>query len=88
LGPSPKHKCLGENPLGKGAKESLISLASLENFGGERVEERTILATTKMTSANQTTVPKDVRCLLGLRPGDRIVWVLEGREGRIYVEKG
>jgi len=47
-----------------------------------------ILATTKMTSANQTTVPKAVRERLGLRPGDTIVWVLEGREGRIYVEKG
>ena len=51
------------------------------------MEERKILATTKMTSANQTTIPKAVRRLLGLRPGDTIVWVL-GQGGQIYVERG
>ena len=51
------------------------------------MEERRILATTKMTSANQTTIPKAVRERLGLRPGDTIVWVL-GQGERICVERG
>jgi len=50
------------------------------------MSERRILATTKLTSSNQTTVPKPVREKLNLEPGDVIVWVEE--KSHIYVEKG
>jgi AbrB family looped-hinge helix DNA binding protein len=36
----------------------------------------------KMTSKGQITVPKDVRQKLGLRPGDRIRFILEA-DGRV-----
>jgi AbrB family looped-hinge helix DNA binding protein len=36
----------------------------------------------KMTSKGQITVPKDVRLKLGLRPGDRVRFIVEG-DGRV-----
>jgi antitoxin PrlF len=36
----------------------------------------------KMTSKGQITVPKDVRLRLGLKPGDRVRFIVEG-DGRV-----
>ena len=40
-----------------------------------------------LTSKGQLTVPKDVRERLGLRPGDRLVFELEGDSVRLKVER-
>jgi len=37
-----------------------------------------------MTSKGQVTVPKEIRDLLGLKPGDRVAFVIEG-DGRARV---
>jgi len=49
------------------------------------LKKRVILASTKLGRYNRTTVPSDVRKLLGLSEGDDVLWVLE--EGRIVIEK-
>ena len=33
---------------------------------------------TKLTSKNQTTVPEQIRKFLGIGPGDKVEWVIEG----------
>lgn len=38
----------------------------------------------KLTSKGQTTIPKEIRDYLGLRPGDRIVFIRNG--GKVVVE--
>jgi antitoxin PrlF len=38
----------------------------------------------KMTSKGQITVPKDVRQKLGLKPGDRVRFIVEG-DGRVRI---
>ena len=41
------------------------------------------MAKTKVTSKGQVTIPKDVRERLGLRPGDEIEFVEDGRGFRV-----
>ena len=43
------------------------------------------MAITKISKGHQTRVPVEVRKLLGIEVGDRILWVMEGE--RIFVEK-
>lgn len=50
------------------------------------LKKRVVLASTKLGRYNRTTVPNEVRKLLGLSEGDEVLWVLE--EGRIVIEKG
>ena len=33
---------------------------------------------TKLTSKNQTTIPEQIRKFLGIEPGDKVEWVIEG----------
>ena len=33
---------------------------------------------TKLTSKNQTTIPEEIRKFLGIRPGEKVEWVIEG----------
>ena len=37
----------------------------------------------KMTSRGQVTVPKDVRSVLGIKDGDRLLFIVDGDEVRI-----
>lgn len=41
------------------------------------------MMSTKMTSSGQTTVPKDIRDLLGIADGARVYWIVDG--GRVYI---
>lgn len=50
------------------------------------LKRRVVLASTKLGRYNRTTVPSEVRKLLGLSEGDEVLWVLE--EGRIVIERG
>ena len=50
------------------------------------IRKRVVLKVTRLGRYHRTTVPDEVRKLLGLREGDKIVWVLEN--GRILIEKG
>lgn len=38
-----------------------------------------------ITSKGQTTIPKEIRDLLNLRPGDRINFIIEA-DGRVYIQ--
>lgn len=38
----------------------------------------------KLTSKGQTTIPKEIRAYLGLKPGDRIVFI--PKDGKVSVE--
>jgi len=53
-------------------------------------ERRRIVATSKIFQHGKIVVPKEVREVLGLSDGDKLVWIFEG--GRIFVmnaaEKG
>jgi AbrB family looped-hinge helix DNA binding protein len=42
------------------------------------------MATSTLTTKGQTTIPKGVREFLGLRPGDRLDFVIEG--GKVVLE--
>ena len=42
------------------------------------------MSTSTLTSKGQTTVPKDIRDLLELKPGDRIEFLLD-EAGRVYL---
>ncbi|MEM4497600.1 MAG: AbrB/MazE/SpoVT family DNA-binding domain-containing protein [Nitrososphaerota archaeon] len=44
-----------------------------------------ILGLTKISKNMQTRIPKEAAERLGLKEGDRVLWILEG--GRIYVKK-
>ena len=33
---------------------------------------------TKLTSKNQTTIPEGIRKFLGIKPGEKVEWVIEG----------
>lgn len=33
---------------------------------------------TKLTSKNQTTIPEEIRKFLGITPGEKVEWVIEG----------
>lgn len=44
------------------------------------------MARSTITSKFQTTVPKEVREKLGVRPGDRLVWKTEGNVVRLVAE--
>jgi len=33
---------------------------------------------TKLTSKNQTAIPEQVRKFLGIKPGEKVEWVIEG----------
>ena len=39
-----------------------------------------------LNARNQTTVPKEVREKLGLKPGDTLIWDLTGNYARVTVE--
>lgn len=41
------------------------------------------IVTSKVTERSQTTLPPAVRTVLGLRPGERIGYVIEGNEVRL-----
>lgn len=41
------------------------------------------IVTSKLTARSQTTVPKGVRTVLGVRPGDQIGYLMEGTEVRL-----
>src|SRR3954451_15522174 len=49
---------------------------------------RVPMATTKLTSRGQVTIPKDVRERLGLRPGDEIVFVEDQESVRLEKRRG
>lgn len=38
-----------------------------------------------ITSKGQTTIPKEIRELLNLRPGDRISFIIEA-DGKVYIQ--
>ena len=44
-----------------------------------------ILALTKLSKNLQTRVPKEVREKLGLKPGDKLLWIFE--DGKVYLRK-
>jgi len=44
------------------------------------------LSRTRVSRYNRTTVPREVRKLLGISEGDIVEWVYE--DGRVYVRKG
>ena len=46
--------------------------------GAEDMEK--ILAVTSLTSRSQSTVPKEVRQILGLTEKDKIIWISEGNK--------
>jgi antitoxin PrlF len=33
---------------------------------------------TKVTSKNQTTIPEEIRKFLGIKPGEKVEWIIEG----------
>jgi AbrB family looped-hinge helix DNA binding protein len=41
-----------------------------------------------LTSKGQTTIPKDIRKLLGLKPNDKILYLLEGKKVVLRPLKG
>ena len=49
------------------------------------IRERVVLKVTRLGRYHRTTVPEEVRKLLGLREGDEIEWIFEGN--RITVRK-
>ena len=49
------------------------------------IKERVVLKVTRLGRYHRTTVPEEVRKLLGLREGDEIEWIFEGN--RITVRK-
>jgi len=46
------------------------------------------IVTSKLTERSQTTVPKGVRTVLGVRPGDQIGYLIEGTEVRLVSVAG
>ena len=46
----------------------------------------TILAKTRIGRAFRTTIPREVRKLLGVNEGDEVEWVFDG--GKIIIRKG
>ena len=43
------------------------------------------MSITTITSKGQTTIPKEIRERLNLRPGDRISFIIEA-DGRVYIQ--
>lgn len=41
-----------------------------------------------ITSKGQTTIPRDIRTALGIRPGDRLDYVIEGNRVTLRVHPG
>ncbi len=44
-----------------------------------------IVAVTKMLCRGQTYIPSDIRRMLGLKGGDKIVWIEEN--GKVFIQK-
>jgi len=44
-----------------------------------------VLGLTKISKSMQTRIPKDAAEKLGVKEGDRVLWILEGE--RVYVKK-
>lgn len=42
---------------------------------------------TKLTSKNQTTIPESIRKFLGVKPGEKVVWVIEGNRVILRAKK-
>ena len=42
---------------------------------------------TKLTSKNQTTIPEQIRKFLGIEPGDKVEWVIEGERVILRAKK-
>ncbi len=45
-----------------------------------------ILGMSRVTKQFQATIPKDVRKILGIREGDRVLFIEE--DGKIFIQKG
>ena len=46
------------------------------------------MVTSKLTERSQTTLPKGVRSVLGVQPGDQIGYIIEGSEVRLVSVAG
>jgi antitoxin PrlF len=53
-------------------------------YGGKDVRNSDMIAVAKITPKGQTTVPREVRAALSVRPGDSIVWDVH-EDGRVAV---
>ena len=42
---------------------------------------------TKLTSKNQTTIPKQIRKFLGIKPGEKVEWIIEGNRVILRAKK-
>jgi antitoxin PrlF len=45
------------------------------------------MATATMTSKGQLTVPKELRDLMGLQPGDKVEFLVDGEDGRVLMRR-
>jgi len=45
-----------------------------------------LIHVSKVTSKYQVTVPKDVREILDIKPGDKIAWYLD-EKNRVFIQK-
>ncbi len=55
-------------------------------YGGKDVRSSDMIAVAKITSKGQTTVSREVRTALSVRPGDSIVWDVH-EDGRVAVRR-
>ena len=65
-------------------RQLILSLYKAHSIVGA-VELMPVLATTRIGKYFRTTVPREVRKLLGLRENDEIEWVFE--DGKIIIRK-
>ncbi len=42
---------------------------------------------TKLTSRNQTTIPEEIRKFLGIKPGEKVEWIIEGEKVILRAKK-
>jgi len=51
--------------------------------GGNVVMNQSFIDSAKMTSRGQVTIPKDVRTVLGVEDGNRLLFIVDGDEVRV-----